>query len=118
MKKLFVTMALVALTACAGPKGTVDLSPESTFSRTALRVADRCPQEDMDVQTFQAFLQGTAGDISVQIVGPLYDPVEDLHDLQVLTDPGYDTLEQEVYIGDTQALRGLLDARGYVKDIN
>lgn len=112
MKKFILALTVALVASCAGPRGTVDLSPDSAFSRTAQRVVDRCPQEDMDVQTFSAFLNATDGDISVQLVGPLYEPVEELHDLEILTGD-YDALEQEIHIGDTQMIRGLLTARGY-----
>jgi len=112
MKQFILALTLALAVSCAGPRGTVNLSPDSAFSRTAQRVVDRCPEGDIDAQTFSAFLSATDGDISVQIVGPLYDPVEELHDLEVLTGD-YDSLEQEIYIGDTQMLRGLLAARGY-----
>lgn len=111
MKNLILALSLV-VASCAGPRGTVDVSADTAFSRTAYAVAERCPQEDLDVITFVEFLNAATGDISVQIVGPLYDPVEELHDLEILTG-NYEALDQEIYIGDTQALRALLIARGY-----
>lgn len=115
MKNFIIALSVALIASCAGPRGTVDLSPDSAFTRTAQRVVERCPQEDTDVQTFSAFIESMQGDVSVQIVGPLYDPVEELHDLEVLTGD-YDPLEVEIHIGDTQMLRGLLIARGYNKE--